>query len=166
MNVKSASIAIILALAGLTLAAWCAPAGADPVNGSAASYRSSMSYRVAQMEPNEQREEHHKWQEKHDRDDDWYQGQRGHWDRDHNRWQWHGAQGDEWWMGQRGHWYQEQNGWAFGSDGLVCNDQGRNCRQGGYVPPNGEGMVNRSNPKFFWACDSEGHKCHWAHRPL
>lgn len=33
-----------------------------------------------------------------------------------------------------------------------------------YVPPNGEGMINRRNPNFRWACDSEGHHCHWARR--
>jgi hypothetical protein len=32
------------------------------------------------------------------------------------------------------------------------------------VGPNGEGLINRRNPNFFWACDSEGHHCHWARR--
>jgi hypothetical protein len=100
-----------------------------------------------------------------DRDDQWYQGQRGHWRQDHNRWQWRGAQGDQWYMGQPGHWYSENNGWQFGSQGTVCNDQGRNCRQGGNAPANGEGMVSRGNPNFFWACDSDGHHCRWARRP-
>src|SRR6185312_8032511 len=33
-----------------------------------------------------------------------------------------------------------------------------------HIPPNGEGMINRRNPNFYWACDSEGHHCHWARR--
>lgn len=33
-----------------------------------------------------------------------------------------------------------------------------------YVPPNGQGMINRRNPNFRWACDSDGHHCHWARR--
>jgi len=32
------------------------------------------------------------------------------------------------------------------------------------VGPNGEGLINRRNPNFFWACDSDGHHCHWARR--
>ncbi len=33
-----------------------------------------------------------------------------------------------------------------------------------HVPSNGEGMINRRNPNLYWACDSDGHHCHWAHR--
>jgi hypothetical protein len=25
-------------------------------------------------------------------------------------------------------------------------------------------MINRSNPNLYWACNSEGHHCHWARR--
>ena len=32
------------------------------------------------------------------------------------------------------------------------------------IPPNGEGMINNRNPNLYWACDSEGHHCHWARR--
>ena len=32
------------------------------------------------------------------------------------------------------------------------------------VPENGEGMINRRNPNLYWACDSDGHHCHWARR--
>lgn len=98
--------------------------------------------------------------------DQWYQGQRGHWYRENNNWQWRGAQGDQWYQGQRGHWYQEPNGMRFGSAGLVCNNQGFNCRVGGYLPANGEGMVSRDHPGLFWHCDSEGHNCNWARRPF
>ena len=146
----------------IALAGWFALASAGAFNGSAlAGDQASSGYRVAQNE------EHpgHEIQRGHDRDDEWYQGQRGHWTQDHNRWQWQGAQGDEWYQGQRGHWYSEPNGWQFGSDGLVCNAQGRNCRKGGYIPPNGAGMVSRNHPNAYWACDSEGHHCHWARLP-
>jgi hypothetical protein len=33
-----------------------------------------------------------------------------------------------------------------------------------YLPENGQGMVNPRNPNVYWACDSEGHHCHWAPR--
>jgi len=33
-----------------------------------------------------------------------------------------------------------------------------------YIPPNGQGIVNERNPNLYWACDSEGHHCHWAPR--
>lgn len=32
------------------------------------------------------------------------------------------------------------------------------------LPPNGQGMINQRNPNFVWACDSDGHHCHWARR--
>jgi hypothetical protein len=34
----------------------------------------------------------------------------------------------------------------------------------GYVQPNGAGMVNPRHPNLRWACDSDGHHCHWAAR--
>jgi len=33
-----------------------------------------------------------------------------------------------------------------------------------YVPENGQGMVNPRHPNLYWACDSDGHHCHWAPR--
>ena len=36
--------------------------------------------------------------------------------------------------------------------------------QRGSFRSNGEGMVNRRNPNLYWACDSDGHHCHWAPR--
>lgn len=35
---------------------------------------------------------------------------------------------------------------------------------GRYLPPDGQGMVSRRNPNFYWACDADGHHCHWARR--
>ena len=153
----------LLTTSAIVLAGWFALASGGGFKNSA--------YAGDQSARNDQRQEYQAPQQYQvprgaDRDNEWYQGQRGHWrqDRDH-RWQWRGAQGDEWYQGQRGHWYDESNGWQFGSQGTVCNDQGRNCHQGGNVPANGEGMVSRNNPNFFWACDSEGHHCRWARRP-
>lgn len=39
-----------------------------------------------------------------------------------------------------------------------------NPNAGRYIPPNGEGMISNRNPNFYWACDSDGHHCHWARR--
>jgi hypothetical protein len=33
-----------------------------------------------------------------------------------------------------------------------------------YLPANGQGMINPRNPNLYWACDSDGHHCHWAPR--
>jgi len=33
-----------------------------------------------------------------------------------------------------------------------------------YALPNGQGMVNPRNPNLYWACDFDGHHCHWAPR--
>lgn len=145
----------------LALAGWLAAAVTLP---SCARAADQTGYQVAQNDQHPMHQEHHGRAPKV-LADQWYQGQRGHWYKEHDRWQWHGAQGDQWYQGQPGHWYQESNGWQFGSAGLVCNDQDFDCRVGGYLPPNGEGMVSRSNPSMFWQCDSHGHNCHWARRP-
>jgi hypothetical protein len=36
--------------------------------------------------------------------------------------------------------------------------------QRGYVPANGQGMIDPRNRNLYWACDSDGHHCHWAPR--
>ena len=155
MKVKALLIGTTLALAG-----WFALAYASALKSPSLS-----GYQFAQNEQHE-RDHGQLGHERKNPGDEWYQGQRGHWYQDRNKkWQWRGVQGDQWYQGQQGHWYQENNGWQFQSQGLVCNDQGLNCRLGGYIPPNGEGMVNRQNPNLYWACDSEGHNCHWARRP-
>jgi hypothetical protein len=161
-TLSAASLALVTSFA---LAGWYAPAFASPLEALSGNSHSQAGYQVAEDEHERERGDDHD-KSRHQRDDEWYQGQRGHWDRDHDNWQWRGAEGDEWYMGQRGHWYdQGNNGWQFGSDGLVCNNGGRNCRRGGYVPGNGEGMVSRTNPNLFWHCNSEGHKCSWTRRP-
>ncbi len=32
------------------------------------------------------------------------------------------------------------------------------------IPANGQGMVDPRHPGLYWACDSDGHHCHWAPR--
>jgi len=155
MKIKTVLATTTLALIGSVALAAASPLfGNPPYNGWAAP-----GYRLAQ---NEQHHHHH-----HERvlRDEWYQGQPGHWYQHGNQWRWRGADGDTWHMGQQGHWYQEANGYQFGTAGMVCNDNGRNCHEGGYLPPNGEGMVDRANPNLFWQCDSQGHHCHWQQRP-
>ena len=34
----------------------------------------------------------------------------------------------------------------------------------GFNQANGAGMVDPRNPNIMWACDSDGHHCHWAPR--
>ena len=72
---------------------------------------------------------------------------------------------DQWYQGQQGHWYKEHNAWQFKSADVVCDAHGRHCSRGRYLPPNGEGRVNPQNPSLYWACNSKGHHCHWAPRP-
>lgn len=161
-------VKVILTTTALALAGWLAVASATPLRSSAPDGARALSgYQVAQNDDHEMRRDAMpRGDRRPDRDDDeWYQGQRGHWDKDGDHWRWRGAQGDQWHQGQRGHWYQEQNGWQFGTDGMICNNQGRNCRRGGYLRPNGEGMVSRNHPNMFWQCDADGHNCHWARRP-
>ncbi len=157
MNFRTMFAAATFALAGSIGIGW-ANSTVGPTRGVVPALG---GYQLAQDEHNERhRDQHRQW--------DWYQGQRGHWDRDkdNDQYRWRGDEGDQWYQGQRGHWYQEQEGWRFGTAGIICNNQGRNCRQGGYLPANGEGMVSRTNPRMFWHCDSEGHNCNWARRPF
>ena|SRR5712671_3097924 len=37
-------------------------------------------------------------------------------------------------------------------------------RYGYGIPRNGAGMINPRHPGLIWACDSQGHHCHWARR--
>jgi hypothetical protein len=51
-------------------------------------------------------------------EDDWYQGQQGHWMKHGNKWRWQSTHGDEWYEGKQGHWYQDKKGWHWiGNDG-------------------------------------------------
>ena len=157
MNLKTIAMTATLALAGWIAIAWAKPL----VGPTGSTVRGLAGYQLAEDE------DHHEKRGDKNRPWDWDQGERGHWnrDKDDNQWRWQGAGGDDWYQGQRGHWYREPNGWQFGTAGIICNNQGRNCRRGGYLPPNGEGMVSRENPRWFWHCDSEGHHCKWATRP-
>ena len=35
---------------------------------------------------------------------------------------------------------------------------------GAGIPANGAGMIDPSNHNLMWACDTDGHHCHWAPR--
>jgi hypothetical protein len=60
------------------------------------------------------------------------------------------------------HWYQWR--WHHYQDHSRAYAPGYAYGQRGYVPANGEGMVNPRNSNLYWACDSDGHHCHWAPR--
>jgi hypothetical protein len=151
---KPRTIAVTTALA---LIGWTVVALAKPDAGNARAPKLT-GYQLAANDDANHRDKDEVWE--------WYQGQRGHWRKENNQWRWFGADNDEWYQGHPGHWYMERNGWHFATPDLICNNEGRNCRRGGYLPPNGEGMVSRRNPKWFWHCDSEGHHCNWARRPM
>jgi Ni/Co efflux regulator RcnB len=71
------------------------------------------------------------------------------WDRNHHEhWDHHDAHYREW-AWQRDHDHYRAYTYAPGY---------------GYHSVNGAGMVDPRNPRLMWACDSEGHHCHWAPR--
>jgi hypothetical protein len=103
-------------LAGTTLAltGWFALASASALKGPSLTGQS-----VAQNEQvaeNDQIAQNDHGQDRKDRNNEFYQGQRGQWDQKSSGWQWHGAQGDEWYQGRRGHWYMEHNRWQWRGD--------------------------------------------------
>ena len=86
--------------------------------------------------------------------DDWNHHDQDHHNQDHHdqdhhesRWQDHHHDHDR----DRNHHSGYRPGYAYGNRGRS-------------IPPNGQGMVNERNPNLYWACDSEGHHCHWAPR--
>ncbi len=66
------------------------------------------------------------------------------WDHHHHHHEWR-------WQWEKDHYraYPYTNGYAYGNRP---------------VPANGEGIINQRNPNLYWACDSDGHHCHWARR--
>ena len=132
----------------LALVGWFAVAPAGTLKSSPLA-----GYQLAQNQENEHHHGYgHDWKDQ----DEWHH-KHSRYDRENP--------GDQWYQGQRGHWYNESKRWQFRSSGLVCNAQGRNCRRGGYIPSNGEGMVNAQNSNLYWGCDSDGHHCNWKRRP-
>jgi hypothetical protein len=78
--------------------------------------------------------------------------------RDHDR-DWRDHDHDRAWRDRDWRWdryedhyraYPYAPGYAYGANG--------------YIRPNGQGMINPRNPNLYWACDSDGHHCHWAPR--
>ncbi len=84
-------------------------------------------------------------------DDDWHH-------RDRHEWGWHHDRDDD--NHHAGRWYRDRDDDSYAHPGYGSYQRYRR----GYLPPNGEGMINRRNPNFYWACDSQGHHCHWAPR--
>jgi hypothetical protein len=76
----------------------------------------------------------HWWDRHHDK----------HWEENHR----HDTHYHEWWW-QKDHDHYRAYSYAPGS---------------AYHPADGEGMRDPRNPNVFWACDSDGHHCHWAER--
>ncbi len=75
-----------------------------------------------------------------------------HWDRDHDDHH-RDAHYHEWrWEREHDHYraYPYNQGYAYGARQIL--------------PANGEGMIDRRNPNLYWACDGDGHNCHWARR--
>lgn len=56
--------------------------------------------------------------------------------------------------------YQQPYGYGYGTP----YGYGYRQRYGYGIPRNGQGMVNPRHPGLVWACDSDGHHCHWARR--
>ena len=107
----------------------------------------------------------------HDEDHDG-EGWRGHdrgWHRgwDDNR-GWNNYRGQNWGENEdeeeeeeheNGGYYQRPHGYGYQPYGY-----GYRQRYGYGFPRNGAGMVNPRHPGLIWACDSQGHHCHWARR--
>jgi Ni/Co efflux regulator RcnB len=88
--------------------------------------------------------------------DDW---QHHDHDRDHHAWQWHDHDRDRDHHHDRDRHYDHGRNYHPGyRPGYAYGNRGRS------IPPNGQGLVNQRNPNLYWACDSEGHHCHWAPR--
>jgi hypothetical protein len=97
----------------------------------------------------------------------------------HNGWYNHGS-GNNGWYNHRvegedeeeeheGRGYYQPPNYGHGYQGSEDEGYGYGNRYGyGYgrqlLPRNGQGMINPRNPSLVWACDSQGHHCHWAQR--
>jgi hypothetical protein len=82
------------------------------------------------------------------------------------------AAADQWDHGNhnRGHQYQSwrwehdhdhYRGYPYTPPPAYANSYQRRYQ---YLPQNGQGMINPRNSNLYWACDSDGHHCHWAPR--
>ena len=78
--------------------------------------------------------------------------------------EWHHAGDNE---SREHHDGDRDDGWRWRHD----HDGDRDDARRGYyrdwqrpLPRNGEGRINPRNPNLYWACNSEGHHCHWAPR--
>ena len=98
------------------------------------------------------------------RADDWHHHDRDDqsWSRDNDHDRDHRDRDRDWDQRDRDHYrdYRDrERAFSFNHPGY-----GYNPNAGRSIPPNGEGMINNRNPNLYWACDSDGHHCHWARR--
>jgi hypothetical protein len=78
-----------------------------------------------------------------------------------NGWYNHRGQNEEEEEEHEGRGYYQQPRYGYGYQ--EPEDEGYGYgRQ--FLPRNGAGMVNPRHPGLAWACDSQGHHCHWARR--
>lgn len=106
----------------------------------------------------------------HDHDDDgwgghdrgWHRGWDNHpgWE-NHRGYGWGGNEDEEDEEEEEEHehegYYQQPYGYGY-------QPYGYGRRYGYGLPRNGAGMVNPRHPGLVWACDGDGHHCHWARR--
>ena len=93
---------------------------------------------------------HKQWHHDNGQHRGWYKHQGG--DRDEDEEEEHEHRG----------YYQQPYGYGYGHQ-EPDGDEGYGWNQPRYGY-NGNGMVNRRHPNLYWACDSQGHHCHWARR--
>jgi hypothetical protein len=60
--------------------------------------------------------------------------------------------------------HHDHHEWRWHHHDRDWDDHYRPGYRGQYLPPDGQGMISRRNPNFYWACDGDGHHCHWARR--
>ena len=106
----------------------------------------------------------------HGHDRGWHRGwdKHGGWD-DHRGRGWGGHEDEEeeeehehrgYYRQPYGYRYQQPYGYSYPAPYRYGYGQ----RYGYGIPRNGAGMINPRHPGLIWACDSQGHHCHWARR--
>ena len=85
----------------------------------------------------------------------------------HRGWYNHRGEGEEEEEGHEGGgYYQQPYGYGYGNqepdgdEGYGWNRPGYGYNSNGWL----NGRVNPRHPGVYWACDSQGHHCHWARR--
>ena len=98
----------------------------------------------------------------HSHDRGWHRGWDNHpgWD-NHRGYGWGGNEDrEEEEEDENGGYYQQPYGYGYQQP----YGNGYRPRYGYGFPRNGAGMVNPRHPGLIWACDGQGHHCHWVRR--